>query len=135
MNGDNLSRPRRSGAEHASDCLVERRRILTVRDPALHSAHSPAARSGSANPHGRWWDTPAARPRQSLACSAPTCAAGLKLSPFMIPDAIAEHLRNLPYVWPGLRPFLSRFKAYQATAETHYEGRQRFSTACCSATT
>jgi cyclopropane-fatty-acyl-phospholipid synthase len=67
-----------------------------------------------------WWDTPALD--QAIARMLGADLRGrLKLSPFMIPDAIAEHLPNLPYVWPGLRPFLSRFKTYQATAETHYE--------------
>ena len=67
-----------------------------------------------------WWDSPALD--QAIARMLGADLRGkLKLSPFMLVDALAEHLPNLPYVWPGPRPFLSRFRPYMAVAETHYE--------------
>ena len=67
-----------------------------------------------------WWDAPALD--QTIARMLGADLRGkLKLAPFMLIDALAEHLPNLPYVWPGLRPFLSRFQSYKAAAETHYE--------------
>ena len=94
---------------------------VTVRDPRFYKR----ALAGGAIGLGEsfmdgWWDTPALDQAIARMLGA-DLRAKLKLSPFMLIDAIAEHLPNLPYVWPGLRPFLSRFKTYQATAETHYE--------------
>jgi cyclopropane-fatty-acyl-phospholipid synthase len=94
---------------------------LTVHDPRFYKR----ALAGGAIGLGEsfmdgWWDTPALDQAIARMLDA-DLRARLKLSPFMLTDAIAEHLPNLPYVWPGLRPFLSRFKTYEATAETHYE--------------
>jgi len=94
---------------------------VTVRDPRFYKR----ALAGGAIGLGEsfmdgWWDTPALDQAIARMLGA-DLRTRLKLSPFMLIDAIAEHLPNLPYVWPGLRPFLSRFKTYQATAETHYE--------------
>ena len=94
---------------------------IAVRDPRFYKR----ALAGGAIGLGEsfmdgWWDSPALDQAITRMLDA-DLRARLKLSPFMLADAIAEHLPNLPYVWPGLRPFLSRFKSYQATAETHYE--------------
>lgn len=94
---------------------------ITVRDPRFYKR----ALAGGAIGLGEsfmdgWWDTPALD--QTIARMLGADLRGkLKVSPFMLADAIAEHLPNLPYVWPGLRPFLSRFRPYMAVAETHYE--------------
>jgi cyclopropane-fatty-acyl-phospholipid synthase len=53
----------------------------------------------------------------------------LALKPWMAADILREHLPNLPYVVPGLRPFLSRFRSLKAAAETHYEAGNDFYTA------
>ncbi len=50
----------------------------------------------------------------------------LQLKPWMAADIIAAQLPNLRYVWPGLRPFLSRFRSLKAVAETHYEAGNDF---------
>jgi cyclopropane-fatty-acyl-phospholipid synthase len=50
----------------------------------------------------------------------------LKLAPWMAADIVAEHVPNLAYVWPGLRPYLSRFRSFKAAAETHYEAGNDF---------
>jgi cyclopropane-fatty-acyl-phospholipid synthase len=94
---------------------------ITVRDPRFYKR----ALAGGAIGLGEsfmdgWWDTPALDQTIARMLGA-DLRAKLKVSPFMLADAIAEHLPNLPYVWPGLRPFLSRFRPYMAVAESHYE--------------
>jgi len=94
---------------------------ITVRDPRFYKR----ALAGGAIGLGEsfmdgWWDVPALD--QAIARMLSTDLRGkIKLSPAMLVDAAAEHLPNLPYVWPGLRPFLSRFQTFKAAAETHYE--------------
>jgi cyclopropane-fatty-acyl-phospholipid synthase len=94
---------------------------ITVRDPRFYKR----ALAGGAIGLGEsfmdgWWDVPALDQAIARMLGA-DLRAKLKFSPFMLTDAVAEHLPNLPYVWPGLRPFLSRFRPYMAVAETHYE--------------
>lgn len=99
---------------------------IVVRDPRFYKR----ALAGGAIGLGEsfmdgWWDVPALD--QAIARMLGADLRGkLKLSPFMAVDAIAEHLPNLPYVWPGLRPFLSRFRRYASVAETHYEVGNEF---------
>jgi cyclopropane-fatty-acyl-phospholipid synthase len=94
---------------------------IAVRDPRFYKR----ALAGGAIGLGEsfmdgWWDVPALD--QAIARMLGTDLRGkIKLSPAMLVDAAAEHLPNLPYVWPGLRPFLSRFQTFKAAAETHYE--------------
>jgi cyclopropane-fatty-acyl-phospholipid synthase len=72
-----------------------------------------------------WWDC--ARLDQLVARVLSADLRGkIKLSPSLLVDVVAEHLPNLPYVVPGLRPFLSRFRSYMAVAETHYEVGNEF---------
>jgi len=94
---------------------------IRVRDPRFYRR----ALAGGAIGLGEsfmdgWWDCAALD--QAIARMLNADLRGrLRLSPAMILDAAREHLPNLPYVLPGLRPFLSRFRAYMAVAETHYE--------------
>jgi cyclopropane-fatty-acyl-phospholipid synthase len=94
---------------------------IAVRDPRFYRR----ALAGGAIGLGEsfmdgWWDVPALD--QAIARMLRADLRGkLKVSPFMLADAIGEHLPNLAYVWPGLRPFLSRFRSLNAVAETHYE--------------
>ena len=94
---------------------------ITVRDPRFYKR----ALAGGAIGLGEsfmdgWWDCAALD--QAIARMLGADLRGkIKLSPSMLADALAEHLPNLPYVVPGLRPFLSRFRSYMAVAETHYE--------------
>jgi cyclopropane-fatty-acyl-phospholipid synthase len=94
---------------------------IAVRDPRFYKR----ALAGGAIGLGEsfmdgWWDVPALD--QAIARMLGADLRGkIKLSPAMLVDVAAEHLPNLPYVWPGLRPFLSRFQTFKAAAETHYE--------------
>ena len=94
---------------------------ITVRDPRFYKR----ALAGGAIGLGEsfmdgWWDCAALD--QAIARMLGANLRGkIKLSPSMLADALAEHLPNLPYVVPGLRPFLSRFRSFKAAAETHYE--------------
>jgi cyclopropane-fatty-acyl-phospholipid synthase len=72
-----------------------------------------------------WWDCPALD--QAIArMMAANLQSAVKIQPWMAADIVRENLPNLPYVWPGLRPFLSRFRSYRAVAETHYEAGNDF---------
>ena len=67
-----------------------------------------------------WWDCPALDVAFERILAA-DIRRQVKLSPGLLRDALAENLANLPYVLPGLRPFLARFASYAQTAETHYD--------------
>jgi cyclopropane-fatty-acyl-phospholipid synthase len=67
-----------------------------------------------------WWDAPKLDQTIERILSA-DLRGKLKLAPTMLLDVLAEHLPNLQYVAPGLRPFLSRFRAYMAVADRHYD--------------
>jgi cyclopropane-fatty-acyl-phospholipid synthase len=72
-----------------------------------------------------WWDCPALDQAIARMLRA-DLRDKLKVAPWMAADIVAEHLPNLGYIWPGLRPFLSRFRSYRAVAETHYEAGNEF---------
>lgn len=72
-----------------------------------------------------WWDAAALDQTIERMLKA-DLRKKLKLSLWMLKDAAAEHLPNLHYVWPGLRPFLSRFRAYMAIADRHYDVGNQF---------
>ena len=52
-----------------------------------------------------WWDCPALDQAIAHMMSA-NLQDAVKIRPWMAADIISETLPNLPYVWPGLRPFL-----------------------------
>jgi cyclopropane-fatty-acyl-phospholipid synthase len=99
---------------------------ITVRDPRFYKR----AIAGGAIGLGEsfmdgFWDCPALD--QAIARMLRTdLRKKLKIAPWMTADIVAEHLPNLPYVWPGLRPFLSRFRSLKSVAETHYEAGNDF---------
>jgi cyclopropane-fatty-acyl-phospholipid synthase len=72
-----------------------------------------------------WWDCPALDQAIARMMGA-NLQDQVKPKSWMVADFIRENLPNLPYVWPGLRPFLSRFRSYKAAAETHYEAGNDF---------
>ena len=72
-----------------------------------------------------WWDCPALDQAIGRMLRA-DLQDHVKLKPWMATDIVRENLPNLPYVWPGLRPLLSRFRSYKAVAETHYEAGNDF---------
>src|SRR5258708_31422166 len=67
-----------------------------------------------------WWDCEALDAAFERILTA-DIRREVRLSPGLLADAAAENLANLPYVLPGLRPFLARFASHAATAETHYD--------------
>ena len=99
---------------------------IAVRDPRFYKR----AIAGGAIGLGEsfmdgWWDTPALDQTIARMLRA-DLRDKIKLAPWMAADIVAEQLPNLRYVWPGLRPFLSRFRSLKAVAETHYEAGNEF---------
>ena len=74
-----------------------------------------------------WWDCPALDQAIARMLDA-NLQNHIKLKAWMAADIARELLPNLAYDWPGLRPFLSRFRSYRAVAETHYEAGNDFYT-------
>jgi cyclopropane-fatty-acyl-phospholipid synthase len=72
-----------------------------------------------------WWDC-AALDQAIARMLRADLRRKIRLSPSMLSDVLAEQLPNLPYVVPGLRPFLSRFRSFMAVAERHYEVGNEF---------
>jgi len=101
------------------------------------SVRSPSARSTRGILYDGWWDSPFPRPGESHSCSTRPRAS--QLSPFMPagPRSSPSTIPNIPYVWPGPPPFLSRFRAYPGDRRDTLRGRNAISntTACFSAST
>ena len=94
---------------------------IAVRDPRFYKR----ALAGGAIGLGEsfmdgWWDCAALDEAIARMLGA-DLRGKIALKPLMVADAVMDHLPNLPYVVPGLRPFLSRFRSFEAAAETHYE--------------
>jgi cyclopropane-fatty-acyl-phospholipid synthase len=94
---------------------------IMVRDPRFYrrAIAGGAIGLGESFMEG-WWDCAALDQAVERMLDA-KLRDKIRVSPWMFASAIAEHFPNLPYVVPGLRPFLSRFRSYMAIAESHYE--------------
>ena len=80
-----------------------------------------------------WWDSPALDQAITRMLDA-DLRARLKLSPFMLADAIAEHLPNLPYDGPASGRSCRASRAIRRPPR-HITRSATISTACCSAST
>jgi len=76
-----------------------------VRDPRFYKRALAGGAIGLGESFMDGWWTRRPSTRRITRMLDADLRAGLKLSPFMLADAIAEHLPNLPYVLARPRPF------------------------------
>lgn len=94
---------------------------IQVRDPRFYRRAIAGGVIGLGESYmDGWWDCEALD--DAFAKILLADVRGLvRVTPAMLADVLVERLPDLSYFVPGLRPFVSRFRAPMSAAETHYD--------------